>query len=162
MLRFSFLTGPRHAGPPLGHKNAVGHRHIRGRMTVENELDLDLSILHRRGRFLLPRNKNSVNACTTKAEIVLPETLACSRTRSANAAGNRTVNTVVASGTATRPPAAARSAYRRACRTEQPHRTARMRAASATGTPDSNSSAAALTRAANSPASARTRPPAMT
>jgi transposase len=44
-----------------------------------------------------------------------------------------TVNT--GSGTATRPDAAAWSAYRRACRYEQPNRAASSRAASAAGTP---------------------------
>src|SRR6266542_5272616 len=144
MLRPSFLASP-HPGPPLWHENGVGHRHIRGRVAVEDELGLDHPVVHRRGRFLWPRAKNSVNACATRAEIVLPDSLARSRTRTTNTAGSLTVNTVVSSGTAARPPSAARSAYRRACRTEQPNRSARMGAASATTTPASSNSTAALT-----------------
>ncbi|WP_245206814.1 hypothetical protein, partial [Rhodococcus erythropolis] len=148
--------------PSLWYQNGVGHRHIRGRVAVEDELCLDHPVVHLRRGFLRPRAKNSVNACATRAEIVLPDSLACSRTRTASAAGNLTVNTVVSSGTMARPPSAARSAYRRACRTEQPNRSARMGAASATGTPDSSSSAAALTRWAYTAAPARARPSDMT
>ena len=93
---------------------------------------------------------------------MLPDSRARSRTRAASAAGSRTVNTVVASGTAVGPASAARSTYRRACRAEQPNRSASTRAASATAAPDVSNSAAALTRRAYSPASARPRPPAMT
>jgi hypothetical protein len=42
-------------------------------MAVENELGLDHPLVHRRGRFLPPRAKNSVNAWATRAEIVLPD-----------------------------------------------------------------------------------------
>ena len=88
---------------------------------------------------------------------MLPDSRARSRTRATSDAGSLTVNTVVASGTAVGPACAARSTYRRACRTEQPNRAASTRAASATGTPDASSSAAALTRRAYSPASTRRR-----
>ena len=104
----------------------------------------------------MPRAKNSVNACATRAEIVLPDSRARSRTRATSTAGSRTVNTVVASGTAVGPTWAARSTYRRACRAEQPNRAASTRAASATGTPAASNSTAALTRRAYSPASADT------
>ena len=79
------------------------------------------------------------------------------RTRATSVAGSRTVNTVVASGTAAGPSCAARSTYRRACLAEQPNRPASTRAASATATPAPSNSAAALTRRAYSPASARPR-----
>jgi hypothetical protein len=52
MLRSSFLAGPIDAGPPLWHKDGVGHRQIRGRVAVEHELRLDHPVVHRRGRFL--------------------------------------------------------------------------------------------------------------
>ena len=137
MLGSSFLAGPRDPGPPLGHQDGVGHRQIRGRVAVEHELRLDHPLVHRRrGRSRWPRAKNSVNACATTAEIVLPDSLARSRTRATSVAGSRTVNTVVASGTTVGPACAARSTYRRACRTEQPNRSASTRAASATATPD--------------------------
>jgi hypothetical protein len=109
MLRSSFLTGPPSAGPSLWHENGVGHRHIRGRMTVEDELGLDHPITHWRGRFPRLCAKNSVNACATTAEIVLPDTLARARTRATNSTGSLTVNTSLAAGTSTDPPAAARS-----------------------------------------------------
>ena len=104
MLRSSFLTGPQNAGPPLWHENGVGHRQIRGRVAVEHELGLDHPLGHRRGRFPWPPAKNSVNACATRAEIVLPDAFACSRTRATNAMGSLTVNTVVCLRHA-RPPA---------------------------------------------------------
>ena len=56
-------------------------------------------------------------------------------TRPPAAAGSLTVNTTLASGTGTRPDAAAWSTYRRACRGEHPNRPASTRAASAAGTP---------------------------
>jgi hypothetical protein len=160
MLRSSFLTGPQHAGPPLWHENGVGHRQIRGRVAVEHALRLDHPVVHRRPgprspRW--PRAKNSISACATRAEIVLPDSRARSRTRPASAAGNRTVNTVVASGTAVGPSCAARSIYRRACRAEQLNRATSSRMASTTGVPAPSNSAAALTRRAYSPASARPR-----
>src|SRR5205814_4071640 len=96
-------------------------------MAVEHKLGLDHPLVHRRGRLLWPRAKNSVNACATRAEIVLPDSLARSRTRATSTAGSLTVNTVDSSGTATGPTAAARSAYRRACRTEQSNRSAKDR-----------------------------------
>jgi hypothetical protein len=103
MLWSSFLTGPSGAGPPLWHQNRVGHRQIRGRVAVENKLGLDHPGVHRRGRFLRLRAKNSVSAWATSAEIVLPDSLALSRTRAASALGSLTVNTVVSSGTAAGP-----------------------------------------------------------
>src|SRR2546425_437029 len=124
MRRSSFLTGPLDTGPPLWHQDGVGHRHIRGRVAIEDELGLDHPPVHPRGRSLRPRARNSVNACATRAEIVLPDALARSRTRATNTAGNLTVNTVVSSGATTRPATAARSTYRRAWRTEQPNRCA--------------------------------------
>src|SRR5215213_2752700 len=158
MLRSSFLTDPQNAGPPLWHENGVGHRQIRGRVAVEHRLRLDHPVVHRRLGPRWPRAKNSVSACTTRAEIVLPDSRARSRTRAANAAGSRTVNTVVASGTGVGPLPAARSTYRRACRVEQPNRPTSTRTASTTGTPDATNSTAALTRRAYSPASTRPRP----
>src|SRR3954453_10551955 len=101
----SFLAGPSDSGPPLWHQDGVGHRQIRGRVAVEHELRLDHPVVHRRRgprwpRWLgWPRARNSVSACTIRAEIVLPDSRARSRTRTASAAGSRTVNTVVASGT---------------------------------------------------------------
>src|SRR3954469_20787093 len=162
MLRFSFLSGPFDAGSPWGNENGVGHRQVRGRVAVEDELGLDHPAVHRRGRFPWLRAKDSVNAWATTAEIVLPDSLARSRIRATSAVGSLTVNTVVCSGTALGPPCAARSAYRRAWRTEQPNRSARTGAAWATGIPASSSSAAALTRRAYSPAPARPRPSCMT
>src|SRR6478752_6230722 len=107
MLRSSFLAGPDNAGPLLWHQDGVGHRQIRGRVAVEHELCLDHPVVHRRRgprspRW--PRAKNSVSACTTRAEIVLPDAFARSRIRATNAVGSRTVNTVVSSGTAAGPP----------------------------------------------------------
>src|SRR5438270_13131778 len=122
MPRSSFLTGRLDAGSPLRHENGVGHRQIRGRVAVEDELGLDHQLVHLPGRSLFPRAKNSLSACATRAETVLPDALARSRTRATNATGSLTVNTVVASGTALGPSFAARSAYRRAWRTEQPNR----------------------------------------
>jgi hypothetical protein len=110
MLRSSFLTGPRRAGPPLWHQNRVGHRQIRGRVAVEDELGLDHPFAHRRGRFPRLRAKNSVNAWATTAEIVLPDSLARSRTLATSTLGSLTVNTVVCSGTAAGPPRTACSA----------------------------------------------------
>src|SRR6059058_1527708 len=112
MLRSSFLAGPGSPGPPLWHENGVGHRQIRGRVAVEHRLRLDHPVVHRRPgprspRW--PRAKNSVSACATRAEIVLPDSRARSRTRAANGGGSRTVNTVVASGTTVGPSWAARS-----------------------------------------------------
>ena len=129
-------------------------------MTAEDELRLDRPVVHLRGLFLRPRAKNSVSARVTTAEIVVPLSRACARTRPASAAGSLTVNTTLASGTCVRPYALARSAYRRACRAETPNRAASTRAASAAGTPASSRSAAALTRSACSPARTR-RSPAM-
>src|SRR3954447_4652277 len=162
MLRSSFLTDPQNAGPPLWHENGVGHRQIRGRVAVEHRLRLDHPVVHRRLGPRWPCAKNSVNACATRAEIVLPDSRARSRTRAASAAGSRTVNTVVVSGTAVGPSCAARSTYRRACRAEQPNRAASSRAASASATLDASNSAAALTRRAYSPASTRPRAADMT
>src|SRR3954449_6560259 len=160
MLRSSFLAGPGSPDPPLRHQNGVGHRQIRGRVAVEHEPCLDHPVVHRRRGPRWPRAKNSVNACTTRAEIVLPDSRARSRIRATSAVGSRTVNTVVASGTGVGPLPAARSTYRRACRVEQPNRPISTRTASTTGTPEASNSAAALTRRAYSPASAR--PPRMT
>src|SRR5919112_5322830 len=105
----SFLTGPSDSGPPLWHENGVGHRQIRGRVAVEPRLRLDHPVVHRRLGPRWPRAKNSVSACATRAEIVLPDSRARSRTRAASAAGSRTVNTVVASGTGVGPSWEARS-----------------------------------------------------
>jgi hypothetical protein len=109
MLRSSFLTGP-DTGPSLWHENGVGHRQIRCRVAVEDELGLDHPVVHRRGRFLWLRAKNSLNACATRAEIVVPVPRALSRTRATNGAGSLTVNTTIDSGTAVGPLAAACSA----------------------------------------------------
>src|SRR3954447_25284807 len=103
MLRSSFLAGPSDSGPPLWHENGVGHRQIRGRVAVEHRLRFDHPVLHRRLGPRWPRAKNSVSACATRAEIVLPDSRARSRTRAASAAGSRTVNTGVVSGTAVGP-----------------------------------------------------------
>jgi hypothetical protein len=100
-------------------------------VTVEDELGLNHPIIHPRKPFRCPRAKNSVNAFVTRAEIVLPDSLARSRTRATSMVGSLTVNTVVSSGTTTDPCSTARSTYRRAWRTEQPNRSANARAASA-------------------------------
>src|SRR5664279_4517499 len=105
-LRLSFLTGPG-TGPPLWHQNGVGHRQIRGRVTVEDELGLDHRHAHRRGRRGRGRRRNSSSAAATTAEIVSPASRACSRTRPASDAGSLTVNTTLGSGTGTRPEVAA-------------------------------------------------------
>ena len=102
-------------------------------MAVKDTLGPDQPTAHLRGWFLRPRARNSSSAWATTAEIVRPETRACSRTAAASRAGTLTVNTTVASGTGTRPDAAAWSTYRRACRGEQPNRPASTRAASAAG-----------------------------
>src|SRR5437763_16889219 len=107
MLRSSFLTGPRGAGPSWRYQDGVGHRHIRGRVAIEDELGLDHPLVHRRGRFLWRRAKNSVNACATSAEIVLPDSPAPARTPATSTAGSRTANTVHYPATASRPPTAA-------------------------------------------------------
>ena len=75
-------------------------------MAVKDELRLDRPVVHLRGWFLRPRDKNSSSAWATTAEIVRPETRACSRTAATSRAGTLTVNTTVASGTGTRPDAA--------------------------------------------------------
>ena len=69
----------------------------------------------------------------TTAEIVVPRSRACARTRPASAAGSLTVNTTLSPGTSARPDALAWSAYRRACRAETPNRPDSTRAASAAG-----------------------------
>src|SRR6266550_6919268 len=102
-MQRSFLAGPFDTGQPWWHQNGVGHRQIRGRVAVEDELGLDRPVVHRRGRFPWPRARNSVNACATRAEIVLPDSLARWRTLAANTAGSLTVNTVVVSGIADLP-----------------------------------------------------------
>src|SRR5215207_1843781 len=155
-----FLAGPRDTGPPLGDEDDVGDRQVRGRVAVEDELGLDQPVVHRPGRFRRPRSRNSDSALATTAEIVTPASWACWRTRLASDAGSLTVNTTLASGTATRPPLAAWSTYRRACRIETPNRSASTRTASAVETPTSASSAAALIRSACSRSPTR-RPPAM-
>jgi hypothetical protein len=109
MLGSSFLAGPIDPGPPLWHEDGVGHRQIRGRVAVEDELCLDHPLVHRRRGPRWPRARNSVNACATTAEIVLPDSLARSRTRATSVAGSRTLNTVVASGATVRPASPARS-----------------------------------------------------
>lgn len=97
MGRLSFLSGPRDTGAPLWHEDGVDHRQIRGRVAVEDKLGLERPVVHRREP-REPRAKNSVNARVTRAEIVLPDSRARSRTRTANTAGSLTVNTTVASG----------------------------------------------------------------
>ena len=72
-------------------------------MAAEDELRLDRPVAHLRGWFLRPRVRNSSSACATTAEIVRPDSRACSRTAPASRAGTLTVNTTVASGTGTRP-----------------------------------------------------------
>jgi hypothetical protein len=72
-------------------------------MAVKDELGPDRPVAHLREWFLRPLDKNSSSACATTAEIVRPETRACSRTAAASRAGTLTVNTTVASGTRTRP-----------------------------------------------------------
>jgi hypothetical protein len=76
-------------------------------MAVKDGLRPDRPGAHLRGWFLRPRVRNSSSACATTAEIVRPELRACSRTAAATRAGTLTVNTTVASGTGTRPDAAA-------------------------------------------------------
>src|SRR3954468_17860519 len=88
----SFLAGPIDSDPTLWHENGVGHRQIRGRVAVEHELCLDHPVVPARRAPRCPRPKNSVKACTTRAEIVLPDSRARCRTRAAKVAGNRTVN----------------------------------------------------------------------
>ena len=114
MAKTRFLAGPRDADPPLGHKNGVGHRQVRGRVAVEHELGLDQPVVHRRRRCPRPRWRNSDSAPATTAEIVTPASRACRRTRAASEAGSLTVNTTLVSGTSTRPLLAAWSTYRRA------------------------------------------------
>ena len=99
-------------------------------MAAEDELRLDRPVAHLRGLFLRPRAGTSVKARVTTAEIVVPLSRACARTRPASAAGSLTVNTTLVSGTSARPDALAWSAYRRACRAETPNRAASTRAAS--------------------------------
>src|SRR5258708_21802968 len=108
MRRPSFLAGP-HAGPPPWHQNAVGHRQVGGRVAAEDELRLDRAAAHLRGWFLRPRARNSSSAWATTAEMVIPASRACARTRPASPAGSLTVNTVVACGATARPDCAARS-----------------------------------------------------
>ena len=71
MRRPSFLAGPHDAGLPLRYENGVGHRQIRGRVTAEDVLALDRPVAHLRGGSLRPRDKNSVSARVTTAEIVV-------------------------------------------------------------------------------------------
>src|SRR6516165_9279668 len=112
MLRPSFLAGPPGAGPPLRHQYGVGRRQNSGRVAVEDELRPDRPAVHLRGWFLRPLARNSSSACAATAEIVRPETRACSRTAAASRAGSLTVNTVPGSGTGTGPPSAAWPTYR--------------------------------------------------
>src|SRR5260370_16725031 len=112
MLRPSFLAGPHDAGPPLRHQYGVGHRQFRGRVTAEDRLRLDRPAAHLRGLFLRPLARNSSSACATTAEIVRPDSRACSRTAPASRAGTLTVNTTVASGTGTPPQAPPAPTYR--------------------------------------------------
>src|SRR5260370_25295799 len=101
-----FLAGPTDAGLPLRPQYGVGHRQFRGRVTAEDGLRLDRPVAHLRGWFLRPLARNSSSAWATTAEIVRPDSRACSRTAAASRAGTLTVNTTLASGTGTRPEAA--------------------------------------------------------
>ena len=108
-------------------------------MAAEDELRLDRPVAHLRGLFLRPRVRNSLSACATTAEIVRPDSRACSRT--ARREPGRYLDRehhAWPPGTGTRPDAAAWSTYRRACRGEHPNRPASTRAASAAGTPPSS------------------------
>src|SRR4030095_5000867 len=98
----SFLTGP-DAGLALRPEDGVGHRQVRRGVAVEDVLTLDRPLAPLPGRSLRPLGKNSINAWATTAEIVDPRSRAYARTRSASAAGSLTLNTTLASGTATRP-----------------------------------------------------------
>jgi hypothetical protein len=102
-MHHSFLAVPPGAGRLPRDENGVCHRQIRGGMTVEGELLVHDPRVHPRGRRPLVRDRNSVNASATVAEIVIPERAACLRTRTTSGAGSFTVNTTLCSGTARRP-----------------------------------------------------------
>src|SRR5688572_3743850 len=102
-MHSSVLAGPSGAGLPLWHENGVCHRHIRGGVTVEDELRLHHPRVHPCGPRPRPGERNSVNACVTRAEIVTPDAWACARIRAATEAGSLTVNTTLPSGTSRRP-----------------------------------------------------------
>ena len=128
-------------------------------MPVEDELALDHPVAHLRGWSLWARDRNSSSAWATTADNVRPRAAACARTRATNPTGSLTVNTVVAGGAATGPPRRPRA--RRTGGPDvarHPNRAASSRAASATGTPDVQQSAAALTRAAYSSPRSTTDP----
>ena len=112
----SFLAGP-NAGPPLRYENGVGHRQVRGRMTTEDVFRLDRPIAtcgdavcgpmrETRSRRASPRRRSWSRPRVREREPARP------------GRGHLTVNTTLASGTATWPAARAWSAYRRACRAE--------------------------------------------
>ena len=105
----SFHVIIRDAGFALRDQYGVGRRQIRGPMAAEDEFRLDPPAIHLRGWFLRPPARNSSSACVTTAEIVRPDARAWSRTAAASRTGTLTVNTTVASGACTRPPAAAAS-----------------------------------------------------
>ncbi len=69
----------------------------------EREPQQRCEFLHLRRGGLGPLARNSVNARATRAETVPPDSRARSRTRSASATGNLTVNTTARSGTTGRP-----------------------------------------------------------
>src|SRR5207248_29459 len=106
LIHHSFRPGPHRAGRGLRHENAVGHRQIRAGVTVEDELAAHHRRVHPCGGRRLP-DRNSVNACATVAEMVIPDRVALARTEAASDAGSLTVNTTLACGTSRRPAAVA-------------------------------------------------------
>src|SRR3989440_2073996 len=106
-MHHSFRADPPGAGRLPGHENAVGHRQIRGGVTVEDELAAHDRRTHPRGPRRPSGARYSVSACATRAEIVTPERAARLRTRVTSAGGSFTVNTTLACGTASGPLAAA-------------------------------------------------------
>src|SRR5919199_701486 len=108
-MHHSFLADPHRAGPLAWHENAVGHRHIRRGVSVEDELRRHRPAGHSREPRARPRDRNSVNASVTVAEIVVPDRAAVLRTRAARDAGSLTVNTTLVSGTGRRSVDTARS-----------------------------------------------------
>ena len=77
-------------------------------MTVEHELRLDQPAAHLRDGFCAPREE-LLQRLRHHREIVTPASRACWRTRATRTTGSLTVNTVLASGTATRPDCTARA-----------------------------------------------------
>src|SRR2546423_3868122 len=63
-MRRSFLTGP-DTGPAWWHQDGVGRGHIRGRVTVEHDLDFHAALAHPVARQRFRHGRDDRNRATT-------------------------------------------------------------------------------------------------